>query len=133
MADDALKARATSLGAPPALPPYCSGDWILFKEAKAPVFVIDGGVHVPKLETAKITYAGYFDAVADTSSALVKMRLRCKCCTTAPGINFHNSTARGDASSFSNAGEHLLICPGIPPLTIEDFQALARSTKESKP
>ena len=26
--------------------------------------------------------------VADTS---VKMRLRCKCCTTAPGINFHNA------------------------------------------
>ena len=82
-----------SLGPPPAFPPYCSGDWVLFKEAKAPVFVIDGSVHAPMLESAKITYAGYFDSVADTS-ALIKMRLRCKWYTTAPGINFHNSIAR---------------------------------------
>jgi hypothetical protein len=77
-AAQALNARAVSLGAPPALPSYCSSDWVLFKEAKAPVFIIDGGVHIPKLESAKITYAGYFDPVADTSSALIKMRLRCK-------------------------------------------------------
>jgi hypothetical protein len=38
----ALKARAVSLGAPPAMPSYCSSDWVLFKEAKAPVFIIDG-------------------------------------------------------------------------------------------
>lgn len=57
------------------------------------MFVIDGSVHYPKLESAKITYAGYFDSVADTS-ALIKMRLRCKWYTTAPGINFHNSIAR---------------------------------------
>ena len=119
-AAQALKARAVSLGAPPALPSFCCSDWVLFTEAKAPVFVIDGGVHIPKLESAKITYAGYFDPVADTSSALIKMRLCCKCCTTAPGINFHNNTARGDVSSFSNAAEHLLTCPGTPPLTIED-------------
>jgi hypothetical protein len=99
-AAQALNARAVSLGAPPALPSYCSGDWVLFKEAKAPVFIIDGGVHIPKLESAKITYAGYFDPVADTSSALIKMRLRCNCCTTAPGINFHNNTARGGAADI---------------------------------
>ena len=56
-AAQALKARAVSLGAPPAMPSYCSSDWVLFKEAKAPVFIIDGGVHIPKLESAKITYA----------------------------------------------------------------------------
>ena len=55
-AAQALKARAVSLGAPPAMPSYCSSDWVLFKEAKAPVFIIDGGVHLPKLESAKITY-----------------------------------------------------------------------------
>ena len=100
-AAQALKARAVRLGAPPALPSFCCSDWVLFKEAKAPVFVIDGGVHIPKLESAKITYAGYFDPVADTTGALIKMRLRCKCCITAQGqgINFHNVTARGDASS----------------------------------
>ena len=90
-AAQAMQARAVSLGAPPAMPSYCSSDWVLFKEAKAPVFIIDGGVHLPKLESAKITYAGYFAPVADTSSPLIKMRLRCKCCTTAPGINFHNA------------------------------------------
>ena len=134
MADDAaqaLKARAVSLGAPPALPSYCSTDWVLFQEAKAPVFIIDGGVHIPKLESAKITYAGYFAPVADTSSPLIKMRLRCKCCTTAPGINFHNVTARGDASSFSNAAEHLLTCPSNPPLTVED--SLKRADKKKQP
>ena len=56
-AAQALKARAVSLGAPPAMPSYCSSDWVLFKEAKAPVYIIDGGVHIPKLESAKITYA----------------------------------------------------------------------------
>ncbi len=67
-AAQALKARAVSLGAPPALPSFCCSDWVLFKEAKAPVFVIDGGVHIPKLESAKITYAGYFDPVRASSS-----------------------------------------------------------------
>jgi hypothetical protein len=95
------------------------------------VFIIDGGVHIPKLESAKITYAGYFAPVADTSSPLIKMRLRCKCCTTAPGINFHNVTARGDASSFSNAAEHLLTCPSNPPLTVED--SLKRADKKKQP
>ena len=56
-AAQALQARAVSLGPPPAMPSYCSSDWVLFKEAKAPVFIIDGGVHIPKLESAKITYA----------------------------------------------------------------------------
>ncbi len=95
------------------------------------MFIIDGGVHIPKLESAKITYAGYFAPVADTSSPLIKMRLRCKCCTTAPGINFHNVTARGDASSFSNAAEHLLTCPSNPPLTVED--SLKRADKKKQP
>jgi hypothetical protein len=60
------------------LPSYCSSDWVLCKETKGPVFIIDGGVHIPKLESAKITYASYFDPVADTSKAIIKMRLRCK-------------------------------------------------------
>ena len=40
-AAQALKARAVSLGAPPALPSFCCSDWVLFKEAKAPVFIVD--------------------------------------------------------------------------------------------
>ena len=56
------------------MPSFCCSDWVLFKEAKAPVFIIDGGVHIPTLESAKITYAGYFDPVADTSSALKNER-----------------------------------------------------------
>jgi len=98
----ALKARAVSLGPPPALPSFCCSDWVLFKEAKAPVFIVDGGVHIPKLESTKITYAGYFDPVADTTGALIKMRLRCKCCINAQGqgINFHNVTARGTPPAF---------------------------------
>jgi hypothetical protein len=112
------------------LPSFCCSDWVLFKEAKVPVFIVDGGVHIPKLESAKITYAGYFDPVADTTGALIKMRLRCKCCINAQGqgINFHNVTARGDASSFSNAAEHLLACTGNPPLTLED--SLKRAEKK---
>ena len=33
-AAQALKARAVSLGAPPALPSFCFSDWVLFKEAE---------------------------------------------------------------------------------------------------
>jgi len=118
-----------------ALPSSLYEKWLLFATAPAPELLnIPGkGVFLAKSDTQASSYAFYFEPIFVQEAAGAQFKLKCRaggCGTVCSyAIKKFDADAIKYTFPFANAMKHLVICPGRPILTVDDFEKETGSKK----